>query len=149
MRAPRISNASDANMALKILHISNIAQNAYVNATILRDRGHDCDMLAFDYYHFASSPEWCHLSEAFDPKSLGNDYFPDFYSLSSGMPVIGDWVAQGPLYNCLIYLILRRERSPLTQTARAALAYQRFKATMLRSTLPASIRWSEDDFQAA
>jgi glycosyltransferase involved in cell wall biosynthesis len=136
-------------MALKILHVLNIAQNAYVNATILRDRGHDCDLLAFDFYHFASSPEWYHLGEAFDPKSLGDDFFPDFYSLSAEMPVVGDWVAQGPLYNCLIYLIFKREGNPLAQTARAALAYLRFKATMLRSTLPAAIRWPEADFLAA
>ena len=65
---------------LKILHVGNIVQNAYVNASILNQRGHDCDVAAFDWYHFASSPEWYHLSEAdADLDQLADHYFPDFY----------------------------------------------------------------------
>lgn len=37
--------------APRILHIGNIANNAYNNAKILNEVGLDCDVICYDYYH--------------------------------------------------------------------------------------------------
>ena len=133
---------------LKILHVGNIVQNAYVNASILNQRGHDCDVAAFDWYHFASSPEWYHLSEAdADLDQLADHYFPDFYALGKVLPRIADWVAHGPQINVLTYLNLRRKNDPLAALARDALAYLRFKATVFRTTTPQIVDYPERQFQ--
>ena len=43
---------------LRVLHIGNIANNAYNNARIQRQRGIDAYVLSFDYYHIMATPEW-------------------------------------------------------------------------------------------
>lgn len=137
-------------MGLKILHVTNIAQNAYINASILNARGHDCDVLALDLYHVGSSPEWYELQDAeIDSASLGgDDFFPDFYALGRRMPRIGDWVAHGPTNIALRYLMLKRRGDPLAHTALSTLAYLRFKATVQRTTTPFAIAMSDDDVSA-
>ena len=42
----------------KVLHIGNVANNAYLNAKIMREAGVDCDVLCHDYYHIMGCPEW-------------------------------------------------------------------------------------------
>ena len=43
----------------RVLHIGNIANNAYLNAKILNKSGkYDCDVLVPDYYHIMGAPEW-------------------------------------------------------------------------------------------
>ncbi len=137
-------------MGLKILHVGNIAQNAYVNASILSARGHDCDVIASDVYHAHSSPEWYELSTVdVDVSRFGDDpFFPDFYALGRGMPRVGDGVAQGPLLVAIQYLILRRRGDPLAHAALSTLAYLRFKATVQRTTAPFAIAMSDDEFEA-
>ncbi len=136
-------------MSLKILHVTNIAQNAYINASILNARGHDCDVLAPDLYHVASSPEWYELHGAdLDSATLGgDDFFPNFYTLGRGMPRIGDWVAHGPSYIALRYLTLKRQGDPLAHTALSTLAYLRFKATMQRTTAPSTVAMPDQEFE--
>ncbi len=137
-------------MGLKVLHVTNIAQNAYLNASILNARGHDCDVLAVDLYHVASSPEWYELHSAdIDSAKLGSDsFFPDFYALGQAMPRIGDWVAHGPSYIALRYLTLKRQGSPLAYTALSTLAYLRFKATLQRTTAPSTVAMPDQEFEA-
>jgi hypothetical protein len=43
---------------LRILHIGNIANNAYNNAKIMRRIGIEADVLCMDYYHIMGCPEW-------------------------------------------------------------------------------------------
>ena len=43
---------------LRVLHIGNIANNAYNNARIQRQYGIDADVLCHDYYHVMATPEW-------------------------------------------------------------------------------------------
>ena len=43
---------------LRILHIGNIANNAYLNAKILNEAGFECDVLCASYYHSMGNPEW-------------------------------------------------------------------------------------------
>lgn len=42
----------------KVLHIGNIANNAYINAKIMRAHGIKADVLCADYYHIMACPEW-------------------------------------------------------------------------------------------
>ena len=43
---------------LRVLHIGNIANNAYNNARIQRQYGIEADVICYDYYHIMSCPEW-------------------------------------------------------------------------------------------
>jgi glycosyltransferase involved in cell wall biosynthesis len=43
---------------LKILHVGNIANNAYNNAKFLRRKGVDADVLCYNYSHVMGQPEW-------------------------------------------------------------------------------------------
>lgn len=134
---------------MKILHVTNVAQNAYVNAQILNRAGHENDVAAYDLYHFASSPEWYDLSGAdVPPDALGDGYYPDFYSLGRSMPLAPDWVAQGPQAQVLTYLRLRREGNRMTPLARDVLAYLRFKATMFKSTAPHVLPYPDAQFRS-
>ncbi len=135
---------------LKILHVGNIAQNGYINASILRARGHDCDLVASDSLHSGDSPEWYELSgEEIDRTLLGDDpFFPDYYALGRGMPVVGDWVAQGPFLPALICLLLKRRGDPRAHTALSALCYLRFKMTALRTGDPFGSLLTPDAFEA-
>ncbi len=36
---------------IRVLHIGNIANNAYINAKMMNEVGFDCDVLCNDYYH--------------------------------------------------------------------------------------------------
>ena len=145
---PRAAEAP--SRPLKILHVTNIAQNAYINASILNARGHDCDVLALDLYHVSSSPEWYELQDAeIDSASLGgDDFFPDFYALGRRLPRIDDWVAHGPTHMALRYLTLKRRGDPLAHAALSTLAYLRFKATVQRTTSPLAVAMSDEDFTA-
>ncbi len=140
---------ADGTRPLKILHVGNVAQNAYINASVLRARGHDCDMVAPDLYHVGSSPEWYELAFAdIDVAALGGDaFFPDFYALGRDMPALGDWVAQGPSLMALRYLLFRRRRDPRAHAALATLLYQRFKATIDKTTSPNLEPWTEAVFE--
>ncbi len=44
--------------ALRVLHVGNIADNAYINAKFLRSVGVDAHVLCCDYYHIMATPEW-------------------------------------------------------------------------------------------
>lgn len=91
--------------APRILHIGNIANNAYLNAKFLNEAGFDCDVICYDFYHIMGCPEW---EEAdFDATAL--DHFkPDWTSIDSGGFVRPAWFAQGPQMLCIDYLIARR-----------------------------------------
>ncbi|HXF91770.1 MAG TPA: glycosyltransferase [Nitrospiraceae bacterium] len=43
---------------MRILHIGNIANNAYNNAKFLRRKGIEADVLSYDYFHIMGQPEW-------------------------------------------------------------------------------------------
>ena len=136
-------------MKLKFLHVGNVAQNGYINASILRSRGHDCDLVAPDLYHSGSSPEWYEMvgSDA-DPAVLGGDpFFPNFYALGRAMPQVGDWVAHGPFLPALITLLLRRRGDPRAHLARSVLSYLRFKTTLQRTTDPFGLALAPGTFE--
>ena len=59
---------------MRVLHIGNIANNAYNNAKFLRRKGIDADALTYDYSHVMSQPEW--EDAVFDGEV--DEYYPDW-----------------------------------------------------------------------
>lgn len=91
---------------LRVLHIGNIANNAYNNAKLLNKAGLDCDVICYDYYHIMGCPEW--EDAAFDG-DINNQFYPDWLSVNLNGFKRPRWFAQGPLRLCIYYLIARRD----------------------------------------
>jgi glycosyltransferase involved in cell wall biosynthesis len=85
---------------LRVLHIGNIANNAYNNARIQRAHGIEADVLCYDYYHVMSTPEWEDgaLTTPVDPN------LPDWWSTNLGGFKRPSWFVQGPAEICIKYL---------------------------------------------
>ena len=90
----------------RVLHVGNIANNAYCNAKLLNEVGFDCDVLCYDYYHSMGCPEW---EDADFDGSLENDFSPDWSSLDLKGFERPEWFAQGPIDLSIEYLLARRE----------------------------------------
>jgi glycosyltransferase involved in cell wall biosynthesis len=90
----------------KILHIGNIANNAYLNAKYLNHAGYDCDVLCYDYYHIMACPEW---EELVINTNISDPNFPQWHQVSHSEFFRPRWFAQGKLDTCLDYLIAKRE----------------------------------------
>ena len=89
----------------RVLHIGNIANNAYLNAKLLNAAGLDCDVLCYDYYHIMACPEW----EDADFEATEADQFsPDWAHINLHRFRRPLWFANGPLDLCVDYLIARR-----------------------------------------
>ena len=91
--------------APRILHIGNIANNAYLNAKLLNEAGYDCDVICADYYHIMSCPEWEDADFAGD---IGDQFRPDWTRVDLRGFQRPRWFAQGPQATCLEYLIATR-----------------------------------------
>lgn len=90
---------------LRVLHIGNVANNAYLNAKILTARGIDCDVVCADYYHIMACPEW----EDADFRGMIRDqFFPDWEAVDLRGFRRPRWFAQGPMKTCIDYLLARR-----------------------------------------
>lgn len=135
----------------RILHVGNIAQNAYWNAlTLSAEKGYQSDVLIHDLYHFASSPCWLSLSKyGVKQSQLENDYFPNFFAFPEAIDPKLDFVAQGPIHAAAGYLILRRTSSAMSTVSAAwdSLTYWRFKATVTKNASVWSVWWSDDEFE--
>ena len=90
----------------RVLHVGNIANNAYNNAKLLREAGLDCDVLCHDYYHIMGCPEW---EDADFDGPVGDHFRPQWKDLDLHGYRRPAWFAQGPLWSSLRYLIVRRE----------------------------------------
>ena len=77
-----------------MLHVGNIANNAYLVAKFLRRAGVDADVLCYDYYHIMGTPEWEELDIQHD---WGDDFRPRFAPEDIGDYRRPDWFVQGPL----------------------------------------------------
>ena len=88
----------------RVLHIGNIANNAYNNAKILNQAGLDCDVLCYDYYHMMACPEW---EDAIIERDYGSHFHPKWFSAGIKDFKRPAWFVQGPLRLCLKYLITR------------------------------------------
>jgi glycosyltransferase involved in cell wall biosynthesis len=92
-----------AGRPLRVLHIGNIANNAYNNALIQRRYGIAADTICYDYYHVMGCPEW----EAATFSRVTDNFFPDWWATELGGWQRPDWFVQGPLTVCLGYLRAR------------------------------------------
>jgi glycosyltransferase involved in cell wall biosynthesis len=78
----------------RILHICNIANYAWVNASIMRRNGVDCTVLDPDFYHVASTPEWV---EADINGDHGDDFYPDWRGVRLKGFTRPNWFINGPM----------------------------------------------------
>ncbi len=92
---------------LRVLHIGNIANNAYNNAKVMRAHGLDCDVVCYDYYHCMSTPEWEDADFKHPPD---DDLHPDWSAMGLRAFSRPRWFVQGPIEWCLQYLVARDER---------------------------------------
>lgn len=89
----------------RVLHIGNIANNAYNNAKLLIEAGLDNDVLCYDYYHTMGCPEW---EDADFLGTVSNDFKPCWSDLDlKGFKRPG-WFVQGPQKLCIDYLLARQ-----------------------------------------
>jgi len=89
----------------RILHVGNIANNAYNNAKLLNSIGLDCDVICYDYYHVMGCPEW---EDAYFLEAPQDQFYPDWTVVDLNGFARPEWFAQGPLELCCSYLIAKR-----------------------------------------
>ncbi|UFX47770.1 glycosyltransferase [Bradyrhizobium sp. 41S5] len=100
-----------AGRPLRILHIGNIANNAYNNACIQRQFGIEADVLCYNYYHIMGCPEWEDGAIQEGASALGQDHFkPDWWATSLRGWKRPGWFVQGPSGLCIEYLRARNAR---------------------------------------
>ncbi|MBU1156087.1 MAG: glycosyltransferase [Proteobacteria bacterium] len=91
----------------RVLHIGNIANNAYNNAKLLISAGIDCDVICYDYYHIMGCYEWEDVE--FSGPIL-DPFKPNW--IAAGIKTCNRprWFAQGPIKRCIDYLVAKRKR---------------------------------------
>ncbi|CAN1209700.1 Glycosyl transferase family 1 domain-containing protein [Tumidithrix helvetica PCC 7403] len=90
----------------RILHVGNIANNAYNNVKLLNKAGLDCDVICYDYYHIMACPEW---EDADFDGQIKDQVFPNWNFVNLRGFKRPKWFAQGPLKLCIRYLIAKRD----------------------------------------
>jgi hypothetical protein len=101
----------------RVLHIGNIANNAYNNAKILNEAGLENYVVCYDYYHIMGCPEW---EDADFPKFTGDHYKPEWFRLQLNGFVRPEWFIQGSLPLCLLALSSQMRQLPDCKQMRAA-----------------------------
>jgi hypothetical protein len=89
----------------RILHIGNIANNAYNNAKLLNAAGTENDVICYDYYHSMGCPEW---EDADFSGTIKDDFHPDWHALDIKGFKRPTWFVQGAQRDCLEYLLAVR-----------------------------------------
>lgn len=111
--------------APRILHVGNIANNAFVNARLLNERGFDCDVLCNDYYHVMGCPEW---DESQFEGDIGDPFFPRWWAVDLKGYRRPRWFVQGPFPACVSYLTAKRRGRRWEAALRWRwLAWERFR----------------------
>jgi glycosyltransferase involved in cell wall biosynthesis len=80
---------------VRILHVGNIANNAYNNAKFLRRKGVEADVLCYDYTHVMAQPEW----EDAEFEGQVDEYHPQWDQIDLGLFRRPAWFMQGQLYS--------------------------------------------------
>lgn len=99
------------NRPPNVLHIGNIANNAYNNAKILNKAGIKNTVICYDYYHIMGCPEW---EDADFEKFKGNPFRPDWQRMNIKVFKRPAWFYQAPLKVCLLKI---KEKSKKRNTA--------------------------------
>jgi glycosyltransferase involved in cell wall biosynthesis len=132
-----------SHKALKILHIGNIANNAYNNAKILTERGHICHVVSYDYFHIMSCPEW-------EDGNVGNakldDFYPDWWATSLGSSPRPRWFVQARYMDALLHLQLMNGPSRLKEWfSWWRITYDRYRLVKTKQFSPDG-RWRHRHF---
>lgn len=90
---------------LRVLHVGNIANNAFNNASAQHRWGVDAEVICFDYYHIMGCPEW---EEADFEGDYGDPFFPSWHRVNLQGYERPVWFAQGRAFACVSYLLARR-----------------------------------------
>jgi len=90
--------------ALRVLHLGNIANNAFLNAKFMRSVGIDAEVATRDYYHIMATPEW---EEEVVRGDWGDDNRPDFKTSTVGDYARPRWFMQGTIDETDEYLRAR------------------------------------------
>ena len=98
--------------SLRVLHIGNIANNAYINAKLLNEAGLDCDVVCHSYYHIMACPEW---EDADFDGEIKDQLFPNWRPVNLNGFKRPRWFAQGPPRICISYLISKRDGKELRE----------------------------------
>jgi hypothetical protein len=96
--------------APRVLHVGNIANNAYNNALLLRDAGLECDVICYDYYHIMGYPEW---EDAEINAEKLDQVRPNLSNKVGEGYVRPRWFAQGSARNCIRYLTAKNMKHDL------------------------------------
>lgn len=88
----------------RVLHIGNIANNAYLNSKILNGLGIDSDVMCGPYYHIMGYPHW---EDADFSGDWGDDFNPDWNRAGAASFKSPIWFAQGPYKECITLLVER------------------------------------------
>lgn len=132
----------------RILHIGNIANNAYVNAKLLTQAGHVNHVACYDFYHFAACSEWQNIGVDVSSSFIADANFPNFYLLGDRKPAVPRWFAQGPKLRVLAYLeALNLNDSSLAEWAWGCLRYAHLKVIIQNDANADSRVWSEAQFK--
>jgi glycosyltransferase involved in cell wall biosynthesis len=118
---------------LRVLHIGNIANNAYNNAKIQRRRGIEADVSCHDYYHVMGSPEW---EDAEFIGDVVDEYCPDWWNVDLRGFRRPEWFAQGTFHTCAAYLLARHDDPGRARRLWRKLTRERW--LRCRSTQPAA-----------
>lgn len=147
----RLRFVSTYGRSPRILHIGNIANNAYNNAKLLRAAGADSDVICYDNYHSMGCPEW---EDAEFTGVIKDDFRPVWCDLAIKNFTRPSWFVQGPQQICLRYLLAKSaghtaEAESLwqalalanrTKAQRPALLWQRWKVAVGSSVMSALAR---------
>ena len=121
-----------------ILHIGNIANNAYNNAKVLNEAGFSCDVVAYDYYHIMGCPEW---EDADFLGDIGDHFAPDWDQVDLRGFSRPSWFAQGPLDDCMEYLSALRSDPVRAMALWRRLARRRRAHALSRSDDVGALRY--------
>jgi glycosyltransferase involved in cell wall biosynthesis len=120
---------------LRVLHIGNIANNAFNNAAIQRQYGVDAYVIGYENYHIMSCPEW---EEADFDGAVGDPFFPDWSRVDLGNYVRPRWFTSGPLrLSCEMIKAELSGQRDLAGRLRAKLDYQRWLSCSTRPAVRA------------
>lgn len=122
---------------LRVLHIGNAENNAYVNASIQRKWGIDADVLAMDDYSAMASPEWQDVNFR---QIIADSDRPDWRSIDRNGFRRPAWFAQGPVDACVRYLLAKTGKLPSASGLRRWLNFERWLLTR-RSLASDCVRW--------
>jgi glycosyltransferase involved in cell wall biosynthesis len=94
---------------LRVLHVGNIANNAYLNAKFLRSVGIEAHVICYDYHHVMATPEW---EEVELLHGHGDDFFPRFSTKDLCNYHRPDWFVSGTLASCAARMALLAGERP-------------------------------------